>query len=178
VDQGRRTRIALLCALLLAAGCDDEPADAAPEPTRPPAAAAGGVCRLLDYAVIKDAVGITFEVAASAQQGQTETCVVQPSGESYPDLLLTLTNTTIDASVFTKAVTPKGASAVPGLGKVAYSTPVPVTGDAGPGFEVAWLSAKYNSLMMLRLRVPPEAPAVADAAAPKLVALAKVLEAA
>jgi hypothetical protein len=133
------------------------------------------VCRFLDYGVIKDAVGITFEVAASAQQGQTETCVVQPSGESYPDLLLTLTNTTIEPAVFTKAVTPKGAAPVPGLGKIAYSTPVPVAGDAGPGVEVAWLSAKFNSLMMLRLRVAPDAEATTDAA--KLVSLAKLLEA-
>jgi hypothetical protein len=40
------------------------------------------------------------------------------------------------------------------------------------------LSVKYKSLMMLRLRVAPDQPATADTATAKLVALAKLLEAA
>jgi hypothetical protein len=189
VDQGRGTArqrttrlrsvalgTALLGAAVLAAGCDDEPAGAAEKNPPPPAASAGGLCQLLDYGVIKTTLGIEFGVAAAAEQGQTQTCVVQPADESYPDLLLTQTATLIEPAVFTSTVTPKGAATVPGLGKVAYSAQVPVAGDSGPGAEVAWLSAKRQAVMMLRLRVRPDAAQTLTESSPKLVALARLLE--
>src|SRR5690242_20770124 len=48
----------------------------------PPAAAAGGACQLLDWAMIKSSLGLTFAVAAAAQQGDTYTCVTQGRGAS------------------------------------------------------------------------------------------------
>src|SRR5262245_56932177 len=109
------------------AACTDESASAnrAAPPAKPvsvaPAAAAGGACQLLDWDMIKAALGVTFAVAAAAQQGNTFTCVTQRHGASLSDLMLAVTATTADASVYTSTIQPKGATAVPGVGKVAFS---------------------------------------------------------
>jgi hypothetical protein len=179
-----RRFVVLVCAvaLLSTAACTDESASAnraapAPKPVSlAPAAAAGGACQLLDWDMIKTALGFTFAVAAAAQQGNTFTCVTQGHGASLPDLMLAVTATTADASVYTSTIQPKGATAVPGVGKVAFSLITAAGADAGPGVEVGWLAGN-SRIIDLRLRLATKAtPQDAQAAVPKLVELAKKVD--
>ena len=179
-----RRFVALLCvvALFATAACTDESASAnraapVPKPVSvAPAAAAGGACQLLDWDMIKAALGLTFAVAAAAQQGNTFTCVTQGRGASLPDLMLAVTATTADAAIYTSTVQPKGATAVPGVGKVAFSLITAPGAEAGPGVEVGWLAGN-NRIIDLRLRLATKAtPQDAQAAVPKLVELAKKVD--
>src|SRR5690349_14679245 len=108
-----------------------------------PAAAAagdqGGACQLIEYEMIKATLGLDFSVAAAGQHENTYTCVVQARGASFPDLVLAVTATAADETVFKSTVQPKGATAVAGLGKLGFSTTFPAAGNAGPGIEVGWL---------------------------------------
>jgi hypothetical protein len=179
-----RRFVVLACAvaLLSTTACTDESASAnraapAPKPVSlAPAAAAGGACQLLDWDMIKTALGLTFAVAAAAQQGNTFTCVTQGHRASLPDLMLAVTATTADASVYTSTIQPKGATAVTGVGKVAFSLITAAGADAGPGVEVGWLAGN-SRIIDLRLRLPTKAtPQDAQAAVPKLVELAKKVD--
>jgi hypothetical protein len=169
-----------------AAGCATEPEPAqaeakmrpAPVRTTAPASVAGGACRLLDYAVIDKTMGVRFDVAASRHQAKTETCVVQAEARSLPDLSLAVTVTTADVEIFREEVTPDGASAVKGLGSVAYRLTLAPTKSAGAVVEVGWLS-KSKRLMTLRYTTAVGGDKKsATALAPKLVALAKQVDAA
>lgn len=147
-----------------------------PRPSRQPAAAAGGACQLLDYGIVEQTVGLSFEVAGGGQQDATYTCVLQRTGVTVPDLSLAVTPTSADPVVFRSTVAPKGAPVLTGLGKVAYQLalpPVPKTGR-GPGVEIGWLSAN-NRILVLRCTLAPDSPAPADLAA-KLVELAKKVD--
>lgn len=179
-----RRFMALFCAVALlgTAACTDQSASAnraapAPKPVSvAPAAAAGGACQLLDWDMIKASLGLTFAVAAAGQQGNTFTCVTQGPGTSLPDLMLAVTATTADASVYTSTIQPKGATAVPGVGKVAYSLLTPAAADAGPGIEVGWLAGN-SRIIDLRLRLAKKAtPPDVQAALPKMVDLAKKVD--
>lgn len=124
------------------------------EPTKWPAGIAGGACQLLDYDVVTRIVGPTFDVSAAADQGDTNTCVLQQEGSSFPDLTLAVSPTSADVTVFKSTVQPKNATAVAALGRTAYSRTVPASGGAGPGVEVGWLSGN-GRLILLRYRCTP-----------------------
>ncbi|PTA44319.1 hypothetical protein [Micromonospora sp. RP3T] len=168
-------------AVLLAAGCaDDRSPVAVPAPPPPAAevaaASSGGACRLLDFAVIAEHTGGTFDVAAATDQGDTHTCVVRAQGAVLPELTLAVTDTSIDAATFTADVQPSGATKVTRLGKVAYRRTLPRTAHSGPAAEVGWLAAE-DRLASLRW-TSPEGTAAAEVteATGKLVALAKVID--
>jgi hypothetical protein len=158
-----------------AAGADARP-QVRPSPTRWPAATAGGACQLLDFDAVEATVGTSFDVAAASQAGATYTCVLERTGAHLPDLSLSVASTQADVGIFKKTVVPKGAAAVPDLGRYGYSAPVPAGAGAGPGVEVGWLSGNQR-LITLRLRTGADT-AEADAAGltPKLVTLAKQID--
>lgn len=141
-----------------------------------PVVEVGGACELLTYEMIRDKIGVEFEVAAAAQKGGTLTCVVQRRGTEYPDLTLSVTGTTADQKFLGTALVPKGATTVAGLGSAAYSLPTPAAGAAGPGSEIGWLSANQR-LLVLRFRQATTG-TVEEAAAltPRLVELAKAVD--
>jgi uncharacterized protein YfiM (DUF2279 family) len=183
--EGLLRRIAALtfaAALLTTAACTDQAASAnraapAPSPVNvAPAAAAGGACQLLDWDMIKTSLGLTFSVAAAGQQGATYTCVAQGNGASRPDLMLAVTATKADASVYTATVQPKGAAAVAGIGKVGFGLTLPADADAGPGVEVGWLAGN-GRIIDLRLHLEKKStPQQAQSALPELVDLAKKVD--
>ncbi|GAA3741379.1 hypothetical protein [Micromonospora maritima] len=168
-------------AVLLASGCADEAPEVAVPADRPPAvkvaaASSGGACRLLDFAVIAEHTGATFDVAAATERGDTHTCVLRAQAAVLPELTLSVTDTSIDASTFTLDVQPRGAAKVTKLGKGAYRRTVPKTAKAGPVAEVAWL-ADEGRLASLRWATPKgTATAQVETVGGKLVALAKVLD--
>ncbi|WP_018352848.1 hypothetical protein [Longispora albida] len=198
----KRAAVVSLAALLALTACSDEPgkatggssadagrAESAAQPkavaaqTQPasppavPASAAGGACSLLDYAGVASALGVQFHVAVAGGTAQAQTCVLKQSDSRYPDLTLAVAPTKADAKVYASTVTPKGSAPVSGLGKSAYSRALAPAGPAGAGIEVGWLSA--NGRM---LTVQFTLPAGGDAAAaggltPKLVDLAKQVDA-
>jgi len=163
-----------------AAGCADDPApEQVPPPVRAdfPAAIAGGACVFFDYETIEKAIGVRFGISAASHSGQTTTCVVQPQQGDLPDLALTISKTTVDATVFKDDVVPdKGATTVKGLGLAAYQAPFAATDSAGPGLELCWLT-KDKRLMSLRFTDLIDAPAPEKELGPQLVALAKQVEA-
>jgi hypothetical protein len=180
---GRFLVLAAMAAVAAAgvAGCTKAAAQAPPPPaslvaTEWPASVAGGACQLLDYATIEATTKVRFDVAAASQQGKTRTCVVQHSDASRPDLMLAVTATTADPSVFRSTVVPDKAKAVSGLGKAAYQARIPASRTQGPGVEVGWLSAEKR-LVTLRFTFPPGAGAAeVDAVASGLVNLAKKVD--
>ncbi|MFR9775027.1 hypothetical protein ACL02O_03090 [Micromonospora sp. MS34] len=168
-------------AVLLTAGCAAErPPVAVPaaEPVAVPADAAssGGACRLLDFAVIAKHTGGKFDVAAAVDKGDTHTCVVRTEQALLPELTLTVTDTSIDASGFSMDVLPRGAKKVTKLGKIAYRRTLPKSGKVGPAAEVGWLATE-GRVATLRWTYPPAtASAQADKLATKLIDLAKALD--
>ncbi|RKR90913.1 hypothetical protein BDK92_5297 [Micromonospora pisi] len=178
-----RGRLLLIGAgLLVLSGCG-EPAATRSEPlpippvVKLPAAAAGGVCQVLDYSAIEKAVGTTFDVSAATSQGETSSCVLQAEQASLPDLALAMTPTSADASVFNDEA-PDGGQSVKGLGKAAYRLIVAAGKDHGAGVEVCWL-ASDGQMISLRYTLPAgEGKPAAEAIAGKLVTLAKQIDAA
>ncbi|WBC14688.1 hypothetical protein O7600_26930 [Micromonospora sp. WMMA1998] len=167
-------------AVLLATGCADEAAEVAVPADRPPvevaAASSGGACRLLDFAVIAEHIGATFDVAAATERGDTHTCVLRAQAAVLPELTLSVTETSIDTSTFTLDVQPRGAAKVTKLGKIAYRRTLPKSAKAGPVAEVGWL-ADEGRLASLRWATPKgTATAEVEKTTGKLVALAKVLD--
>jgi hypothetical protein len=159
-----------------AASARPQPRASAPSPSRWPAGIAGGACLLLDYEQIEQVIGVSFDVSAAGDAVETFTCVLQQQGASLPDLTLAVTPTTIDSVVFKNTVTPKGATAVANLGRVAYSAVIAGGASAGPVVEVGWLAGN-GRLMMLRFRFPTgTAAGDATALAPKLVELGKKID--
>lgn len=171
----RRVLLAVLCAVLIA-GCDDADAHPAAQRSTAPASAAGGACQLLEFPVVNAKLGLDLSVAAAASQENTFSCVLQVHGASYPDLILSVSSTTVGADVFGTMIQPKGAATVAGLGLVAYQMPTPAANDAGPGVEVGWLTGNKR-IIELSLRLAPGVPD--DKAAemvPKVVELAKLID--
>lgn len=145
------------------------------EPQRP-AAAEGGACQLLEYPVIEQILGARFDVAAATRRKDSYTCVVRATEASHPDLVLTVTPTTVDTSVFRDTVVPKGAKAVGKLGKAAYRVAVAPAAGQGPGLEVGWLTGDER-LVTLRYTLRAGAQkASADALVPRLIDLAKKID--
>jgi hypothetical protein len=177
-----RARLWLIGAgLLVVSGCGDGAAPGGPALPAPvvvdlPASAAGGACALLDYSVIEQAIGVRFDVSAASQVRQTSTCVVRSEKVERPDLTLSVTATSADASVFKSDVMPSGSQSVSGLGKVAYRLTESPKKGSGPAVEIGWLSGD-GRLIILRyvLAAGPDRDA-ADAVAGKLITLAKKIE--
>ncbi len=188
---GHRPGPLVLSALLvvLSGGCDGRDSGSAPSGARDraaaaathlPAEAAGGACQLLNFDSVRAATGLSFAVAASSGAGSTFSCVLQTEGARYPDLRLTTTGTSADETVFKTAVQPRGAAALSGLGKVAYSATSGPDAQAGSGptAEICWLSHN-GRLLRLRATLGADAqPNAASAIVPKLAAMAKSIEAA
>ncbi|MEV4514119.1 hypothetical protein AB0K00_34805 [Dactylosporangium sp. NPDC049525] len=175
-----RTVGVTLAALLLLTGCDDAGAHPQAAPSTAPAAAAGGACQLLDFAVVNAKLGLDLAVAASATQDNTFTCVLQPRAATAPDLVLSVSATTIGADIYTSAVQPKGAAPVEGLGAAAYQQPTPATDGTGhgtgPGAEVGWLAGNKR-IIQLSVHLASGTPEDKSAELlPKLVALAKLID--
>ncbi|HEX7743769.1 MAG TPA: hypothetical protein VF462_00705 [Micromonosporaceae bacterium] len=179
-----RGRVWLAGAGLLAlGGCNGQATEpvAPPEPSPlvlpvEPAAAAGGACRLLDFAVIAQTTGARFTVAVATRHANTQTCVLQAGSSSRPDLALSVTPTTADAEVFADAMVPKGAQRVKALGKAAYRITTSPGQDHGPGVEVGWLSGDRRLIYLRYTFTAGQNPPAAEAFAPKLVALAKKVD--
>ncbi|AVT30628.1 hypothetical protein C6361_15375 [Plantactinospora sp. BC1] len=166
--------------MLLLAGCAEEaaPQSAGPAPkvVRLPASAAGGACQLLEYPAVEQAIGARFEVAAASRHGKTDTCVLRGEAEARPELALSVTPTTADASIFADEVVPSGGKSVKGLGKAAYRATTAPAKSTGSTVEVGWLTGN-GRLVSLRFTFPTgEDRAEADALAPKLINLAKKID--
>lgn len=179
-----RSRAAAVALLLLAvAGCDKKgrSADAAVLPpveaAEQPAASAGGACILWDYAFIQDKIGVKFEVAASGQVDDTSTCVVQTIADDYPDLALSVVESTpADVKLFNAELKPDKATTVKGLGKAGYRFNAAASGAHGPVVEIGWLS-EAKQLQTLRFTFAKTAKA-ADVTAmnTKLLDLARAMD--
>jgi hypothetical protein len=142
-----------------------------------PAGAAGGACQLLDYAVVADATGTRFDTAGAAQADETYTCALTQQAGAFPDLILAVTASHADAVIFTATVTPSGSDPVEGLGQVAYKIKRPGADATGPQAEVGWLSDNAR-IMFLRYTFPAKtSDERVDAMLPKLVNLAKTVDA-
>ncbi len=167
--------------LLALAGCTDEKAEADALPpvqiVQLPAASAGGACILWDYAFIEQKIGVKFTIAASDQIDNTSTCVVQTEAADWPDLALSVVESTkADAAMFTEELMPKKATKVKGLGKAGYRLVTKASGTHGPTVEIGWLS-EAEQLQTLRFTFPKEAPRGAvDDLSPKLLDLAKAMD--
>ncbi|GAA3343496.1 hypothetical protein GCM10020358_43020 [Amorphoplanes nipponensis] len=180
--RSRLIAVGAAAALLALAGCThrDEPArQALPEVriVQQPAASAGGACILWDYAFIEQTIGVAFTVAASDQVDDTSTCVVQTETADWPDLALSVVESTkADAGLFTTELMPKKATKLKGLGKAGYRLVSKPSGGHGPVVEIGWLS-EAAQLQTLRFTFPKDAQSDAvDELAPKLLNLAKALD--
>jgi hypothetical protein len=173
----RRVLLAVLALTAgLVAGCDDAGAHPSAAATTAKAADGGGACQLLDFGMVNAKLGLNLSVAAGAQLDNTFSCVLQASGASYPDLVLSVSTTTIGGDVFGTMIQPKDATAVPGLGVAAYQMQTPATEKAGPGVEVGWLAGNKR-IIELSLRLAPGTPdEKAAETVPKVVELAKLID--
>jgi hypothetical protein len=176
-----RGRLCLIGAgLLTLSGCGEAAATARPAPAPVvvdlPAASAGGACALLDYAVIERATGARFDVSAASRHRQTYSCVLRTEEADHPDLALSVTETSADASVFKADVVPSGGQTVTGLGKAAYRQTVSPGKNVGAAVEVGWLSADGRLVSLRYTFAAGQDRAVADAFATKLIALAKKID--
>ncbi|MEV0270756.1 MAG: hypothetical protein HOU81_04230 [Hamadaea sp.] len=162
-------------AALLLSGCTASPPTPKPAPTvqQRPAAAEGGACQLIDFAKVSGSLGRSFTIAAAATKDKTFTCVVRTEQSPLPEVVLSVTQTKADASVFKDVVKPKGATDVPGVGKAAYQLVTPAKGQVGPVVEIGWLTGDAR-LLFLRLSLAADADPAA--AAPGLVKLAKEID--
>src|SRR4051794_29945302 len=146
------------------AGCDkraETPDQTLPpvELVEQPAASAGGACILWDYDFIKEKIGVTFGVAASDQVDDTSTCVVQTLRGDWPDLALSVVeSTTADAALFLDEVKPAKAARLKGLGKAGYRLNSAASDGHGPVVEIGWLS-EAKQLQTLRYTFPKDAKA-------------------
>lgn len=181
-----RTRSAAVVgvvALLALTGCNNKNAEAKPAALPPvklveqPAASAGGACILWDYGFIRDKIGVAFNVAAADQVDDTSTCVVQTVDGNYPDLMLSVVeSTTADAKLFLSDLKPDKAATLKGLGKAGFRLNAAAAGDHGPSVEISWLS-EANQLQTLKFTFPKTAkPADVTAMNTKLLTLAKAMD--
>ena len=153
-----RSRSVLVRAVTVLAltGChprNDKAAAAAPpppvEPSASPAASAGGACILWDYAFIKKTIGFTFDVAAADQVDDTSSCVVQTTKGDYPNLMLSVVESTpANPAQFLANLKPAKAATLKGLGRAGYRLVSASTAAHGPSVEITWLS-EANQLQSL-----------------------------
>ncbi|WP_328461265.1 hypothetical protein OHA21_32055 [Actinoplanes sp. NBC_00393] len=179
-----RTRFAISAAavlLLAAPGCSKpaESSPAAPPITvaEVPAASAGGACILWDWNFIEEKIGVRFSVAASEQIDDTSTCVVQTVNTAWPDLSLSVVETTkATPALFLAERMPPKATKLKGLGKAAYLLNTKAAGGHGPTVEIGWLSsAKQLQTLRFTFAKGPKASTVKKMNA-KLLELAKAMD--
>ena len=181
----RSRSVVLGAALLLSLSACDNRAEASKDGdalppvglVEQPAASAGGACILWDYDLIKSKIGVTFDVAASDQVDDTSTCVVQTVDGDWPDLALSVVESTqADATLFLSDLKPKQATTLKGLGKAAYRLNTAASGGHGPSVEIGWLS-EAKQLQTLRFTFAKTAKA-ADVTAmnTRLLSLAKAMD--
>jgi hypothetical protein len=168
-------------AVFALAGCTEQPEDATGLPpvrlVQQPAASAGGACILWDYAFIEQTIGTKFTVAASDQLDDTSTCVVQTETADWPDLALSVVESTkADAELFADELMPKKSKKLKGLGKAGYRLITKASGGHGPTIEIGWLS-EAEQLQTLRYTFPKDAKSDAvDELSPRLLDLAKAMD--
>jgi hypothetical protein len=169
-----------VAALLALAGCTNKKAEAADLPpvqvVEQPAASAGGACILWDYAFIQKKIGVKFNIAGSDQVDDTSTCVVRTADTDYPNLALSVVESTdADAQLFDDNLVPAKATKLKGLGKAAYRLDSKASGDHGPGIELGWLS-EAEQLQTLKFTFPKGADAATvKGMQTKLLSLAKAM---
>ena len=177
----RLVALAAAAGLLGLTGCSDEaPAAQALPPVQvvaEPAASAGGACILWDYAFIEQTIGVKFTIAAADQIDDTSTCVVQTETADWPDLTLSVVESTkADAELFTDELMPRKATKLKGLGRAGYRLVTKASGGHGPSVEIGWLS-EAKQLQTLRFTFPKGATRDAvDKLSPKLLNLAKAMD--
>ncbi|WP_422752745.1 hypothetical protein [Micromonospora sp. WMMD708] len=168
--------------VLLTTGCGASEVEPVPLPTGEPAtvqvgaASSGGACRLLDFAVVEEHTGARFDVAAASERGDTRTCVVRATDATWPELTLTVTDTSIDVPTFTADVLPAGANKVSKLGQAAYRRTGAKTAKRGPTAEVGWLATEDRLATLRWTCRPDDDRAAADEVADHLVDLARTLD--
>ncbi len=170
-------------ALLALTGCNHKRDEPKPETLPPvqlveqPAASAGGACILWDYSFIREKIGVTFDVAAADQVDDTSSCVVQTVDGDYPDLMLSVVESTpADAKLFLSDLKPAKATTLKGLGKAGYRLNEAAAADHGPGIEISWLS-EASQLQTLKLTFATTAkPDDVTAMNAKLLDLAKAMD--
>ena len=166
--------------LLALAGCARQKPDDEPVPpvqlVQQPAASAGGACILWNYPFIKQKIGVTFEVAASDQVDDTSTCVVQTIAGDWPDLALSVVESTTAGAATFAALMPAKAVKLKGVGQAAYLLDLPASGGHGPVVEIGWLS-EAKQLQTLRFTFAKGATAAeVKAMHTKLFNLAKAMD--
>ncbi|MBM0234414.1 hypothetical protein JNW91_22800 [Micromonospora sp. STR1_7] len=166
---------------LLVSGCAAEAEPVAVPPPAPiavdvAAASSGGACRLLDFAVIEQAVKVRFDVAAASERGDTHTCVVRGEGATLPELTLSVTETTIDKSSFGADVVPDKAATVTGLGQQAYRRTTAAASGHGPVAEVGWLATDGRMATLSWTAARDSERSAAEKLTGDLVALAKKVD--
>ncbi|MEV0152363.1 hypothetical protein AB0H57_01290 [Micromonospora sp. NPDC050686] len=173
-----RIGLAGVAVVLVVAGCGAEPDPvampaAAPVPVEPAAASSGGACRLLDFDTIAKHSGTRFRVAAASTSGDTHTCVVRGE-KAWPELTLTVSDTSIDAATFSEDILPRGATKVPKLGQIGYRRTISAkNAKQGPAAEVCWLAAEGRLASLRWTFGPGAAQSAADTLTGKLVPLAR-----
>jgi hypothetical protein len=141
------------------------------------AAGAGRLCPLLDFDVVQQNLGVRFDTAAGAQKDETVTCAATQAGHAYPFLTVAAAGTSADSLIFEAIVTPSGATAVTGIGVVAYQLRLPPVSGSGPGLEIGWLSAAHRIIVLRFVFAPGASDADVTAFFPKLAAFANVTDA-
>jgi hypothetical protein len=142
-----------------------------------PPAAAGRACQFLNYDIVAETIGVRFDTAGGASKDETYSCALTQAENAFPDLTLAVTETEADEVIFIATMIPSGATRIADLGRVGYRIGFPSARGAGPGIEVGWLST-YGRLMIMRFTLPAgTTSAEVQKFIPKLVALAKTIEA-
>jgi hypothetical protein len=179
--RSRLVALAAIAAVLALAGCTDNAASASEPPpvqiVEQPAASAGGACILWDYAFIQKEIGVKFTVAAADQVADTSTCVVQTDDGDWPDLALSVVeSTTADGNLFLDNLMPAKATKLKGLGKAGYRLVSAAGGGHGPSIEIGWLS-EAAQLQTLKFTFAKDA-ATGDVSqmSTRLLALAKAMD--
>jgi hypothetical protein len=179
--RSRLIALAAVGAVLAPAGCSDGAATASRLPPvqieEQPAASAGGACILWDYGFIQKEIGARFTVAAADQVEDTSTCVVQTDAGDWPDLALSVVeSSSADADTFLDTVMPRKATRLKGLGKAGYRLVSGASGDHGPTVEIGWLS-EAAQLQTLKYTFEKDArPDAVTAMSIRLLVLAKAMD--
>jgi hypothetical protein len=161
----------------LVAGCGSDGSNRGPT-----ASTQGRACQAVEFDVVRSVLGVSFDTAAGAQTDETYTCVIEQSGQSYPDLTVAMSQTAADVLIFNASLVPSGATTVPGLGRVAYQLidapgTSPEGSPSGPGVEIGWLSATPKWVVLRYTWAAGASGADLAALTAKLVTLAEAIEA-
>ncbi|GAB3145447.1 hypothetical protein GCM10027290_25340 [Micromonospora sonneratiae] len=177
-----RARLCLIGAsVLMLSGCgeDTKPAGVAvPSPgvVELPASMASGACELLDYSSVEQKIGVRFDVSAASQLRKTQTCVLRTEAANHPDLALSVTDISVDASAFKTDLVPRGGQSVSGLGKAAYRLIAAPADEHGAAVEIGWLASDGRVVSLRYTLAAGQDKGAAEEFAGKLVTLAKEID--